>query len=62
MEEPENGIHAERIGAMIRLLRDIAVDPELTVDGVKSSSISTHRLSSARFRTTPWSLRCRSNG
>jgi len=32
MEEPENGIHPERIGAMIRLLRDIAVDPELTVD------------------------------
>jgi predicted ATPase len=28
MEEPENGIHPERIGAMLRLLGDIAVDPE----------------------------------
>lgn len=28
LEEPENGIHPERIPAMLRLLRDIAVDPE----------------------------------
>jgi predicted ATPase len=27
LEEPENGIHPERIPAMVRLLRDIAVDP-----------------------------------
>lgn len=29
MEEPENGIHASRIPAMVRLLRDYAVDAEL---------------------------------
>ncbi len=28
MEEPENGIHPERIEAMLRLLQDIAVDSE----------------------------------
>lgn len=28
LEEPENGIHPERIPAMVRLLRDIAIDPE----------------------------------
>jgi len=27
LEEPENGIHPERIPAMVRLLRDIAIDP-----------------------------------
>jgi hypothetical protein len=27
MEEPENGIHPERIAAMLALLQDIAVDP-----------------------------------
>ncbi len=27
MEEPENGIHPERIPAMLRLLQDLAVDP-----------------------------------
>lgn len=27
LEEPENGIHPERIPAMVRLLRDIAADP-----------------------------------
>jgi predicted ATPase len=27
MEEPENGIHPQRIPAMLRLLRDLAVDP-----------------------------------
>jgi predicted ATPase len=28
MEEPENGIHPERISAMLRLLQDLAVDPK----------------------------------
>ena len=32
MEEPENGIHPERIGVMVRLLLDIAVDPHRKVD------------------------------
>lgn len=45
MEEPENGIHPERIGAMLRLLRDIAVDPELAVDDdnpLRQVIINTH--------------------
>jgi predicted ATPase len=32
LEEPENGIHPERIPAMIRLLQDIATDPMEPVD------------------------------
>lgn len=32
LEEPENGIHPERIPAMLRLLRDIAADPAEPVD------------------------------
>lgn len=32
MEEPENGIHPDRIPAMLRLLQDIATDPEEPVD------------------------------
>lgn len=32
LEEPENGIHPERIPAMLRLLEDLAVDPKYTVD------------------------------
>ena len=32
LEEPENGIHPARIPAMIRLLRDIATDPDEPVD------------------------------
>lgn len=28
MEEPENGIHPEKMPAMVRLLRDLAVDPK----------------------------------
>jgi len=32
LEEPENGIHPEKLGAMITLLEDIAVDPEEPVD------------------------------
>ncbi len=32
IEEPENGIHPARIPSMIKLLRDIATDPELPVE------------------------------
>ena len=32
MEEPENGMHPGRIPAMVKLLRDFAVDPELPLD------------------------------
>jgi len=32
LEEPENGIHPERIPSMVRLLRDLAVDAESGVD------------------------------
>jgi len=32
LEEPENGIHPERIPAMLQLLRDIATDPDEPVD------------------------------
>jgi predicted ATPase len=32
LEEPENGIHPERIPAMLELLREIAVDPAFEVD------------------------------
>lgn len=32
MEEPENGIHPESVPAVIRLLRDYAVDPELPIE------------------------------
>jgi len=32
LEEPENGIHPERISTIIQLLRDIAADPKLKVD------------------------------
>lgn len=32
LEEPENGIHPERIPAMIKLLQDIATDPDEPVD------------------------------
>ena len=32
MEEPENGIHPERIPAMLHLLQDLAVDPTVPVD------------------------------
>jgi hypothetical protein len=45
MEEPENGIHPERIGAMLRLLRDIAVDPELPTgddNPLRQVIINTH--------------------
>lgn len=45
MEEPENGIHPERIGAMLALLRDIAVDPELPIgddNPLRQIIINTH--------------------
>jgi predicted ATPase len=32
LEEPENGIHPQRVEAMLRLLSDMAVDPDLPVD------------------------------
>lgn len=32
MEEPENGIHPDRVPAILRLLQDIAVDPEEPAD------------------------------
>ncbi len=45
MEEPENGIHPERIGAMLGLLCDIAVDPTLSTDEdnpLRQVIINTH--------------------
>ncbi|MCP3996790.1 MAG: ATP-binding protein, partial [bacterium] len=45
LEEPENGIHPERIGAMLRLLNDIVVETETVVDGdnpLRQIIINTH--------------------
>jgi len=45
MEEPENGIHPERIGVMLGLLRDIAVDPTLPIGAdnpLRQIIINTH--------------------
>ncbi len=45
LEEPENGIHPERIPAMIRLLKDIAVDTNLPVgrdNPLQQVIINTH--------------------
>jgi predicted ATPase len=45
MEEPENGIHPERIGAMLGLLQDIAVDPTLPTgddNPLRQVVINTH--------------------
>jgi predicted ATPase len=45
MEEPENGIHPERIGAMLGLLRDIAVDPSVPTgedNPLRQVIINTH--------------------
>src|SRR5262249_23554872 len=45
LEEPENGIHPERIGDMIQLLKDIAVDPTYKVDEdnpLRQVLINTH--------------------
>ncbi|NJO06768.1 MAG: AAA family ATPase [Chloroflexaceae bacterium] len=44
-EEPENGIHPERIPAMLKLLQDIAVDPTLETDvdnPLRQVIINTH--------------------
>jgi predicted ATPase len=45
MEEPENGIHPERISAMLRLLQDLAVDPFSAVDSdnpLRQVIVNTH--------------------
>jgi predicted ATPase len=45
LEEPENGIHPERIPAMIQLLRDIATDPTLPLgddNPLRQVIINTH--------------------
>ncbi len=45
LEEPENGIHPERMGAMIRLLQDMAVDPTIPIDHdnpLRQVILSTH--------------------
>ena len=45
LEEPENGIHPERIPAMIELLRDIAVDPQLPIGSdnpLRQVVVNTH--------------------
>ncbi|NJN31518.1 MAG: AAA family ATPase [Synechococcales cyanobacterium RM1_1_8] len=45
LEEPENGIHPERIPKILQLLQDIATDAELEVDGdnpLRQVIINTH--------------------
>lgn len=45
LEEPENGIHPERIPAMIQLLKDIAVDPNRPVgddNPLRQMIVNTH--------------------
>lgn len=45
LEEPENGIHPERIGATLALLQDMAVDPMLPVgedNPLRQIIVSTH--------------------
>lgn len=45
LEEPENGIHPEKIGAMLRLLQDIATDPadQIGIDNpFRQVIINTH--------------------
>ena len=45
LEEPENGIHPERIPAMIELLRDIATDPDVPIgdeNPLRQVIINTH--------------------
>jgi len=45
LEEPENGIHPDRIPAMIQLLRDIAVDPQLPIgpdNPLRQIVVNTH--------------------
>jgi predicted ATPase len=45
LEEPENGIHPDRIPAMLRLLQDIATDPEEGADDtnpLRQVIVNTH--------------------
>lgn len=45
LEEPENGIHPSRIPAMVRLIKDIAVDPEEPIGAdnpLRQVLINTH--------------------
>lgn len=45
LEEPENGIHPDRIPAIVQLLRDIAVDPECPMDDtnpLRQVIVNTH--------------------
>jgi predicted ATPase len=45
LEEPENGIHPERIPAMVRLLKDIAVKAQYTIDAnnpLRQVIVNTH--------------------
>jgi predicted ATPase len=45
LEEPENGMHPRRIPAMLRLLRDLAVDPEEAVGAdnpLRQVIVNTH--------------------
>jgi predicted ATPase len=45
LEEPENGIHPERIPAMVQLLKDIAVDPSYAVspeNPLRQVIVNTH--------------------
>jgi predicted ATPase len=45
LEEPENGIHPERMEAIVQLLRDIAIDPNSAVDQnnpLRQVVINTH--------------------
>jgi predicted ATPase len=45
LEEPENGIHPERVPAMLQLLQDIATDPQVSVDDanpLRQVIINTH--------------------
>lgn len=45
MEEPENGIHPERIPAMLRLLQDLAVDPNAPIgtdNPLRQVIVNTH--------------------
>ena len=45
LEEPENGIHPDRVAPMVRLLQDFAVDPERPVDSdnpLRQMIVNTH--------------------
>ncbi|MBK9001342.1 MAG: AAA family ATPase [Myxococcales bacterium] len=45
LEEPENGIHPDRVAPMVRLLKDFAVDPSLPVDDenpLRQVIVNTH--------------------